>query len=89
MHVTDRRAFQPVRAGLAVLATLRALSGGRFAWRTEEYEFVSDRPAIDLLFGSDRERLGLEAGADAADLAAAWEPEEEAFRRRRRDFLLY
>ena len=37
-----------------------------FAWRTEEYEFVSDPIAIDLLFGSDRERLALEAGHDLA-----------------------
>ena len=68
---------------------MRELSGDHFAWRTEPYEFVSDRPAIDLLFGSDRERLGLEAGVSASDLARAWEGEEEAFRRRRRDFLLY
>ena len=50
---------------------------------------MADRPAIDLLFGSDRERLGLEAGVPAAELARAWEPEEGAFRTRRRDFLLY
>jgi uncharacterized protein YbbC (DUF1343 family) len=89
VHVTDRQSFQPVRTSLALLAALREASGGRFAWRTEPYEFVADRPAIDLLFGSDRERLGLEAGATAVDLAPAWEPEEEAFRRRREPFLIY
>jgi uncharacterized protein YbbC (DUF1343 family) len=89
LHVTDRGAFRPVRTGLAVLAALRELSGPRFAWRTEEYEFVTDRPAIDLLFGSDRERLALEAGKPWRDLAAAWEPEESAFRDRRRAYLLY
>ena len=67
----------------AVLAAFRELSGRHFAWRTETYEFVADRPAIDLLFGSDRERLGLEAGMSARELARAWEPEEEAFRRLR------
>jgi uncharacterized protein YbbC (DUF1343 family) len=89
LHVTDRQAFRPVRTGLAVLAALRALSGPEFGWRREPYEFVADRPAIDLLFGSDRERLGLEAGRSARDLARDWEDEEEAFRRARRDFLLY
>jgi uncharacterized protein YbbC (DUF1343 family) len=79
LHVTDRAAFQPVRTGLAVLAVLRELSGTRFAWRTEEYEFVSDRPAIDLLFGSSRERLALEAGTPWREVARAWEPEERAF----------
>jgi uncharacterized protein YbbC (DUF1343 family) len=89
LHVTDRGAFLPVRTGLAVLAVMRELSGTRFAWRTEEYEFVTDRPAIDLLFGSDRERLALEAGKPWREIAAAWEPEEAAFRESRREFLLY
>lgn len=79
LHVADQAAFRPVRTGLAVLAVLRELSGTRFAWRTQEYEFVSDRPAIDLLFGSDRERLALEAGASWRDVARAWESEERAF----------
>jgi uncharacterized protein YbbC (DUF1343 family) len=89
VHVTDREAFQPVRAGLALLAALREQSGGRFAWRTEPYEFVADRPAIDLLFGSDRERVGLEQGRSWRELAREWEGEEEAFRQERKDFLLY
>ena len=82
LHVTDRQTFRPVRTGLAVLAALRELSGNHFAWRTAPYEFVADKPAIDLLFGSDRERLGLEAGLPAAELARAWEAEEDAFRAR-------
>jgi uncharacterized protein YbbC (DUF1343 family) len=89
LHVTDRATFRPVRTGLAVLAALRDLSGKRFAWRTEPYEFVADRPAIDLLFGSARERLALEAGRPAADIALAWEAEEDDFRRRRSAVLLY
>ncbi len=89
LHVSDRHSFRPVRTGLAVLAALRELSGKHFAWRTEPYEFVADRPAIDLLFGGDRERRGLEAGVPVRELARAWEPEEEAFRRRRAAFRSY
>jgi uncharacterized protein YbbC (DUF1343 family) len=89
LHVLDREAFRPVRTGLAVLAALRELSGERFDWRREPYEFVADRLAIDLLFGSDRERRALEAGDSARAIARAWEKEEEAFRRRRQEFLLY
>jgi uncharacterized protein YbbC (DUF1343 family) len=89
VHVLDREAFRPVRTGLVLLAALRDLSGEAFAWRREPYEFVADRPAIDLLFGSDRERTALEAGQAAAVVARSWEPEEAAFRDRRRAFLLY
>jgi len=89
VHVMDQHAFRPVRTGLVVLAAMRDLSGERFAWRREPYEFVTDRPAIDLLFGSDRERLALEAGGSPRDIARQWEPEEEAFRQRRKQFLIY
>jgi uncharacterized protein YbbC (DUF1343 family) len=89
LHVTDRGAFQPVRTSLFLLAALREVSGSHFDWRRETYEFVSDRLAIDLLFGSPRERLALEAGTPVADIARAWEQEESAFHRRRQDYLLY
>jgi uncharacterized protein YbbC (DUF1343 family) len=89
LHVTDRWEFQPVRTGLAVLSALRDLSGTQFAWRSEPYEFVDDRLAIDLLFGSDRERLALEAGVPWQKLVEAWKPEEIAFRTRRQAYLLY
>jgi uncharacterized protein YbbC (DUF1343 family) len=89
LHVTDRQAFQPVRTGLAVLAALREFSGDAFAWRQKTYEFVSDRLAIDLLFGSDRERKALEAGVSVADICRAWEAEEAAFQERRRPYLIH
>jgi uncharacterized protein YbbC (DUF1343 family) len=87
--VTDRSAFRPVRTGLAVIAAFRELLGDAFRWRTERYEFVDDKPAIDLLFGSDRERLALEAGVPWREIAAGWEPEEAAFRERRKGYLRY
>ncbi len=89
LHIADRAKFLPVRTGLAVVAALRAEAGPTFAWRTETYEFVSDRLAIDLLFGSPRERAAIESGHPWRDIAAAWEPEEAAFRERRKEFLMY
>jgi uncharacterized protein YbbC (DUF1343 family) len=89
LHVTDRAMFRPVHASVSLLAALRRLGGPRVAWRTEPYEFVADRLAIDLLFGSERERRALEAGQPPAAIAAGWHEHEEAFRRRRQPFLLY
>jgi uncharacterized protein YbbC (DUF1343 family) len=89
IHVTDRNEFRPVRTSLALLAALRTEDEGQFRWRTETYEFVSDRPAIDLLFGSDRERLALDAGVPVADIARAWEEDEAAFALRTMPYLLY
>jgi uncharacterized protein YbbC (DUF1343 family) len=89
LHVIDQNAFLPVRTGLAVLCGLRNQNVDRFAWRTEPYEFVTDRPAIDLLFGSDRERRAIEAGISWSDIAVSWESEEVEFQRRRATYLLY
>ena len=68
---------------------MRDLSAEHFDWRREPYEFVADRLAIDLLFGSDRERLALEAGCSPREISRAWEAEENTFRTRRQPFLLY
>ena len=54
LHVTDVARFQPYRAYLAALSAMRRMEG--FQWRTEPYEFVADRPAIDLLTGDPRVR---------------------------------
>ena len=89
LHVTDRNVFQPVRTSLALLAVVREMSGDKFAWRTEVYEFVKDPIPIELLFGSARERKHLEAGKAPAELHEAWSKEEEAFRHRRHTVLLY
>jgi uncharacterized protein YbbC (DUF1343 family) len=89
LHVTDPDRFQPFRAGLALVLHARRQDPARFAWRREPYEFVSHVPAFDLLCGSDRERRGIEAGATLRELAGAFAPEERAFARRRRPYLIY
>ncbi len=61
IHVTDRKKFLSVKTGMAIIWAARQFEG--FAWRTEPYEFVSDRLAIDLLFGSDKPRKLLDSGA--------------------------
>ena len=68
---------------------MREMSGPKFAWRTEVYEFVRAPIAIDLLFGSTRERKHLEADRPWRELPPLWEPEEAAFAQRRHMVLVY
>jgi uncharacterized protein YbbC (DUF1343 family) len=89
IHVVERAAFRPYLTGVEILRCLRALAGAAFAWRTDCYEFVADRPAIDLLTGGDEIRRGIEAGATLAELHATWSAAEAAFAERRRACLLY
>ncbi|MCP4661668.1 MAG: DUF1343 domain-containing protein [bacterium] len=92
--VTDPRVFPAYRCGVELLAAIRGQLGDGFAWREAPYEFVSDRPAIDLLTGGCelREALAEENGPDRVRLAewiAGWRADEEAFREERRAILLY
>jgi uncharacterized protein YbbC (DUF1343 family) len=89
LHVYDRELYRPVRSGLAILQQLRNQDPSRFAWRTETYEFVSDRLAIDLLFGSDRERLALEQHIPWHEITREWEEEENDFLAMRQPYLIY
>jgi uncharacterized protein YbbC (DUF1343 family) len=89
IHLTYRRGLDAVRLGAAALVHARAQDPAKFRWRTEKYEFVEDKPAIDLLTGSAAFRGGVEQGASVAQLCAMWEEERTAFARERGRFLLY
>ncbi len=85
----DARALEPVRLGIAVLLALKELGGDRFQWRSDAYEFVQDRIAIDLLLGDSALRHRIEEG-DALDaVVSGLDAEAEAFRVDRRPWLLY
>ncbi len=87
--VDDAAVLEPYRCGVEILVALRAELGARFAWREAPYEFVSDRPAIDLLSGGTELRLALEADTSVAEWVASWGADEAEFRAERRQILLY
>jgi len=94
--VTDAERLRPVRVGVELLLALAEVAPDAFTWRDEPYEFVHDRPAIDLLAGTDALRAALETTGDAAGRReavdrwiATWSADEAAFRDERRPALLY
>jgi uncharacterized protein YbbC (DUF1343 family) len=84
LQIVDPPAFEPVRAGLAAIETLRSLYPRSFRWvkRGEEYW-------IDLLMGSKRPRLALEAGVPLDAILEEMRSSVESFRREREKYLLY
>lgn len=87
--VSDAGRLAPFRCGVELLAALREVAPESFSWRQAPYEFVSDRPAIDLLAGGPKLRQGLETGEGLEEWIALWRAEEEGFREARREALLY
>jgi uncharacterized protein YbbC (DUF1343 family) len=69
LHVTNEQTFLPLKTGISVIRAAMAFEG--FDWRRDEYEFVSDRLAMDLLFGHDTPRNMLEGG-DSTDAVHAF-----------------
>jgi uncharacterized protein YbbC (DUF1343 family) len=86
LHLTDRARFLPLLTGLAVIEIFRRLWTG-FAFIDSVYEFEHDRPAFDLLCGSDQVRTALQAGAAARDIAAGWTAYNAEFARQQQDVL--
>ncbi len=89
IHVTDRNAFRPMRVAVELLAEFHREGPGRFAWRDPPYEYEHVKPPIDILYGSDRLRSGIDANQDPAVITADWARDEEAFRSLRQPYLLY
>ena len=71
IHPTDPATFRPVATYTALIALAKRQSPIGFRFRTERYEYVDTIPAIDLLFGSDKPRRGMDAGDDPRAIAEA------------------
>ncbi|MBM4342511.1 MAG: DUF1343 domain-containing protein [Deltaproteobacteria bacterium] len=89
VEVSDRRAFAAVRAGVALIAAMRAQNPALFQWRTEIYEFVADRLAIDLLMGGPHCRTVLDRGGGLDEATDDFAQGQDAFARRAQPQLLY
>lgn len=79
LHVTDPRAFDPLRTAMYMLVA---------AWRRWP-ERLGLLPAFELLAGTDRIREALSAGLDAERIIELWQPEAAAFRVSRESALMY
>jgi len=90
IHVTDRETFKPLITGIALIRAIAHLFPKVFKWRTEPYEFVSDRPAIDLLYGHPefRETL-LSENHSLEEIEKSWQADLKDFQATRKKFLIY
>ena len=89
LHVTDARTFRPVHAAVAIFAAAKRLAPDDFAWREPPYEYETVKAPIDILWGGDGLRRGIERGASAEEILAPAATECEAFGRAVAPYLLY
>jgi len=79
IKIADARAAKPYTLGVALLATLR--KSKEFAWRSDD--------ALDHLVGTRKLRAALEKGQTVDEIVEADTPAIEAFRKERREALMY
>ena len=89
IHVTDRKTFNPYLTALAILREVKALYPKKFAWKGPPYEYEYKKLPIDILSGDSRIREFIEQGKPLNDFPALWENELEAFKKKRKKYLLY
>jgi uncharacterized protein YbbC (DUF1343 family) len=89
LQVVAPPAVEPVRLGVEVLAAFARHAPRAFGWRAAAYEFVSERPAIDLLAGDETLRRTIDGGGDLEPWLASWREDEGRFRVERAPILLY
>lgn len=89
VHVTDAWVFRPYEAYLRMLGAALPTVDASDRWRTEEYEFVTDRPAIDLLTGGPEFREAVDAGATLESILATEARGAAEFDSQRRTAWLY
>jgi uncharacterized protein YbbC (DUF1343 family) len=63
LHVTDRGALRSVRVAVEILRAARDLAPDAFAFIPPPYEYETEKMPIDILWGGDGLRLGIESGA--------------------------
>tara|TARA_Y100000590_G_scaffold79400_1_gene88162 strand:- start:1462 stop:2643 length:1182 start_codon:yes stop_codon:yes gene_type:complete len=90
IHVTDRNQFKPLLTTIALLRSVIELYPNEFKWRTEPYEFVSDRLAIDILYGNmDLRETIFNNSFSLSNIEESWQEELDGFKKLRSNYLIY
>jgi uncharacterized protein YbbC (DUF1343 family) len=89
IHVTDRKVFESVQAGVALLRECFGSGPDKFEWRDPPYEYEHEKMPIDILAGSPLLRRQIEAQVPLAEIVESWDEGEAEFQEIRQAYLLY
>ncbi|MEX2466265.1 MAG: DUF1343 domain-containing protein, partial [Gemmatimonadota bacterium] len=89
LHVLEPGSFEPVRTAVEILVAVKALAPDDFAWREPPYEYEETLAPIDMLWGHDGLRSGIDAGLGANELLAGVDEEIASFNSSVEPYLIY
>lgn len=88
IHVDDRRTFRSVRTAVGLFRAMRGLFPEHFGWRPPPYEYEERLMPIDILWGHDGLRTGVDGGARVSEILQGTDQECAVFGREAEGFLL-
>ncbi|HEY0427842.1 MAG TPA: DUF1343 domain-containing protein [Pyrinomonadaceae bacterium] len=89
LHIIDRKTFEPVITGIAMVKTIYDLYTNDFKWKNPPYEYVFDLNPFDVISGTDKIRNFIEASADLDTIKHYWQNDVKEFEALREKYLLY
>ena len=89
VHIADRKIFEPVMTGLAMVKTIVDLYPSEFKWKNPPYEYVFDRNPFDVIAGTDKIRNLIENDNSMEDIKLSWQEDVKDFKKLREKYLLY
>jgi uncharacterized protein YbbC (DUF1343 family) len=79
VHVTDPESFRSVRTAVALFRTMKDQAPDGFGWRPPPYEYEERLMPVDILWGHDGLRRGIDGGAAVAEIVAGIDADCAAF----------
>lgn len=89
VHVIDRKIFEPVITGFAIVQNIYKMYPEGFRWKNPPYEYVFDRNPFDVIAGTTKVRKEIENDSDIQEVKLSWAGDVKEFNKIREKYLLY
>jgi uncharacterized protein YbbC (DUF1343 family) len=89
IHVTDKKKFDSLKTGLAVIYSLYNLYPQQFSFTPPPYEYEYEKMPIDILLGTDEARIALDNGASFKEFCNIVDAGKQNFIKFRKQYLIY
>jgi uncharacterized protein YbbC (DUF1343 family) len=89
IHVKDRKSFEPVITGVALVKLAYDMYPDQFRWKDPPYEYVYDQNPFDVISGTNKIREAIEQGSQLQEIESSWKVGLAEFRTLREGYLMY
>ncbi len=89
IHITDKISFKPILCAVGVIKAVSDLYPDSFAWLDPPYEYETEKPPIDILYGGPGLKESIAGGTAVADIVLEWKERLTRFLESRAGWLLY